>query len=226
MLPLVTAIIPVYNGELYLKEAIDSLFTQTYPHLEIVVINDGSQDQTEQVIQKYGDRIRSFSQTNQGQSAAMNAGISMAKGRYIAFLDADDFHAPNKIDWQVKVLEDQPHVDMVFGLVKQFLSPEIFDQLQKEVVCPADLLPGYAAGAGLFRRQCFEKAGLFFEERKIGNFIDWYMRAQELQLKHILVNRLALYRRIHENNMGRIANDNRLGYLQIIKQALVRRKLI
>jgi hypothetical protein len=81
------------------------------------------------------------------------------------------------------------------------------------------------AGAGLFRKECFEQVGLFNEEQRIGPFIDWYMRAEEMGLKSALIPQQVLRRRIHENNMGIHSQHSRLEYVQIVKMALQRRKL-
>ncbi|HOJ04273.1 MAG TPA: glycosyltransferase [Bacteroidota bacterium] len=92
-MPLVSIVIPVYNGVNYMREAIDSALAQTYPNIEILVINDGSTDDTEQVALSYGNRIRYFSQKNGGQSAALNRGIDEMKGEYFSWLSHDDrFH--------------------------------------------------------------------------------------------------------------------------------------
>ena len=87
---LVSVIIPNYNYAHYLREAIDSALGQTYPHIEIIVVDDGSKDGSDEVIRSYGDRIRSVFQQNKGVSAARNAGVISGSGEYVAFLDADD----------------------------------------------------------------------------------------------------------------------------------------
>ena len=223
MNPLVSVLLSVYNGEKYLEEAIESALEQTYAPLEFIIINDGSQDRTEHVIAKYGSKVRYFYQSNQGQPAALNYGLSIAKGAYIAFLDADDLHLPEKTALQVDFLENRPQVDFVFGHVEQFSSPELSQEVQKKWVCPSGIAPGYLAAAGLFRKECFEKVGLFNEKQRIGAFIEWYMRASEMALQNELIPDLVLRRRIHENNMGIYSRHCRHEYLQIVKKALQRR---
>jgi len=111
---LVSVIIPTYNRREYVQEAIDSVLAQTYPHYEIIVVDDGSTDGTGDVLKaKYGDRIRYVWQENQGESAARNRGIEMARGEYIAFLDSDDLWMPEKLEKQVAFLEAHPDVGAV-----------------------------------------------------------------------------------------------------------------
>ena len=213
----------VYNGEKHLKAALESLLDQTYAPIEIIVIDDGSQDLTGQIAQSFGSKVRYFSQENRGQPAATNTGISMARGTYIGFLDADDLYLPEKVALQVEFLDNHPQVDMVFGHVEQFLSSELPLTWQKKWHCPKGVSAGYLAGSGLFRKGCFDRVGYFDEEQRIGVFIDWYMRAQEKECKYALLENLVLQRRIHENNMGIQSQHLRLEYLKIIKKALVRR---
>lgn len=104
--PLVSIVIPVYNGSDYLKEAIDSALAQTYKHLEVIVVNDGSTDEgeTEKIARSYGNRIRYIYKKNGGVASALNLGINTMKGRYFSWLSHDDAYYPNKIEEQVKYL--------------------------------------------------------------------------------------------------------------------------
>ena len=226
MKPLVSVILAVYNGEKYLREAIESVFEQTYSPIELLIINDGSLDTTEKIAKKYASKIRYFSETNRGQASAANLGLRMAKGTYIAFLDADDLYMPDKTALQVDLLETVPQADFVFGYVEQFFTPELAQEIQKKWICPSEISPGYLAAAGLFRKECFERVGPFNEEQRIGIFIDWYMRAMEDKLSNQLIPHKVLRRRIHGNNTGITHQHSRLEYVQIVKAALKRRSLI
>lgn len=103
--PLVSVIIPVFNGEKYIRCALDSVFKQDYQPIEIIVIDDGSSDETLEILRGLGSEIRIYQQPNKGSAAARNLGIRMAKGSYIAFLDADDYWFPGKISAQMKALQ-------------------------------------------------------------------------------------------------------------------------
>ena len=114
---LVSAIVPCFNAERWLTEAIDSCLHQTYPRIEIIVIDDGSTDNSLQIIQRYGDRIIWETGPNLGGNAARNRGFALSTGEYIQYLDADDYLLPNKIDRQVRFLEETA-ADIVYGDLK------------------------------------------------------------------------------------------------------------
>ena len=99
MCPLVSIIIPVYNGEKYMREAIDSALNQTYKNIEVIVVNDGSKDNTDEIALSYGDKIRYFKKENGGVSTALNLGIKEMKGEYFCWLSHDDVYEYNKVDY-------------------------------------------------------------------------------------------------------------------------------
>ncbi|MBD3561856.1 glycosyltransferase family 2 protein, partial [Planktothrix sp. FACHB-1355] len=112
--PKVSVVIPAYNAMRYLPATLDSVFNQTYTDLEILIIDDGSKDETvEWVAQITDPRVQLISQQNKGVSEARNAGIANARGEYIALLDADDLWEPTKLEKQVRCLEDNPAVGLV-----------------------------------------------------------------------------------------------------------------
>ena len=102
---LVSIIIPVYNAEKYLKESLESVFNQTYKNIEIIAINDGSTDQSSQILREFAPKLKIITQPNKGQCAALNAGIAICNGDYIKFFDADDIMNPEHIESQVSALK-------------------------------------------------------------------------------------------------------------------------
>lgn len=117
MTPLISIITPAYNAEKYLAETIESVLQQTYSNWELLITNDGSTDKTAEIIQQYESkdkRIRSFYQENGKQGKARNLAIKHAQGKYLAFIDADDLWAENKLEKQLAVLEQNPEIDIVF----------------------------------------------------------------------------------------------------------------
>jgi len=113
--PTVSVIIPTYNNATYLADAIESVMAQTFRDIEIIVIDDGSTDQTDQVMSTYANRVVFIRQANHGPSAARNRGIAEAQGKYLAFLDSDDLYLPDKISLQVSFLEAHPEIDLVYS---------------------------------------------------------------------------------------------------------------
>ena len=104
--PLVSIVIPVYNGANYVSEAIESALKQTYKNIEVIVVNDGSTDNTEKIVKKYGDKIRYFYKENGGVASALNLGIKNMKGEYFSWLSHDDIYYPNKIERQIEELKN------------------------------------------------------------------------------------------------------------------------
>ena len=106
--PKVSVVIPTYNQPVYLREALDSVFAQTFKDYEVIVVNDGSTDDTPDLLKQYGDRIHLINQENRGIGPARNRGMDAATGRYVAFLDHDDLWYPRKLETQVAFMEKHP----------------------------------------------------------------------------------------------------------------------
>lgn len=118
--PKVSVIMPIYNGVKYMKEAIDSVRSQTYSDWELILVNDGSQDSSQKIIDSYlkkDTRIRSINQSNKGQSVARNVGVSISHGQYITFLDQDDRYYPERLSTIVQFLENNSIYGMVYSNV-------------------------------------------------------------------------------------------------------------
>ena len=118
--PLVSVVIPVYNGSTYVRDAIESVLAQTYPSVQIIAVNDGSTDDSLEVLRLYEDKITIIDQVNQGVSAARNAGINAAKGKYIAFLDQDDWWESEKLEKQIPLFLSDEKVALVHTAVAHY----------------------------------------------------------------------------------------------------------
>jgi glycosyltransferase involved in cell wall biosynthesis len=221
--PLISVIIPVYNGEKYLAEAIESVLSQTDFRLDVIVVDDGSTDNTARVAESFGS-VRYHYQMNAGVGAARNKGIVMAYGDYFAFLDADDLWMTDKIKRQLIAFEADSELDMAFGHTQQFYSPELTPPEKDRLRIPAETLPAYNADTMLIKKKSFQSVGLFKNELRIGEFIDWYARATELNLKSIMLPDVLVKRRIHITNLGISRRDQRSGYVHALKAALDRRR--
>ena len=222
--PLVSVIIPVYNGERYLAEAIESALAQTYRPIEVIVLDDGSTDGSGDVAKRFTSPVRYHFQPNAGLGAARNKGISLALGSVFAFLDADDVWLEDKLTRQMAVLDDNPELDMVFGYARQFNSPELDEQSKRKIRPSDEVLPGYFAGTMLIKRDAFYRVGLFETDWRVGEFIDWYLKAMERGLKSFLLPEVVMKRRIHANNMVIRERKHQTDYVRILKAALDRRR--
>jgi glycosyltransferase involved in cell wall biosynthesis len=222
--PKVSVIIPNYNYSQYLREAIDSVLAQTYPEIEIIVVDDGSTDGSREVLESYGQRISVIFQKNAGVSAARNNGVSQSCGEYIAFLDADDAWFPAKIERQVKMFESDAGLGLVHvgvveidGIGNSLL--ELVDGMDGQV---ADALLRFegpvilGGGSGLMvPRRVFDEVDGF--DTRLSTAADWdfYYRVAVKYKIGFVREPLVLYR-MHGSNMhGNIKameHDMMLGY--------------
>jgi glycosyltransferase involved in cell wall biosynthesis len=217
--------IGVLNGAPYLGEAIDSALAQTYHPLELVVVDDGSQDGTADVARSYGDRVRYEYQENKGNGAARNRAVELSRGALFAFLDADDRFMPDKLERQWQAFERDTDLDVVFGHVREFVSPELTAE-QRASIRPAAPAPApwTAPNLMLIRRESFLSVGPFTESKRVGVTVDWYARAVEAGLRTAMLPDVLLERRLHLTNNGLRERDSRSQYLHVLKEALDRRR--
>lgn len=216
---LVSVIIPVYNGEKFISEAIVSVRAQTYAPLELIVVDDGSTDQTAQVVQALGADIRYVYQPNQGPAAARNHGLALAQGELIAFLDADDLWPVDKLAHQVACLAVDEQVQLVWGNTQ--ICPYQTDAAPTPPPAPnrAPLL-----GSLLCRRTVFQRVGLFEPTLRLGEDMDWLRRLTAAGIVVQLSPHLALFYRMRPGSLtyGRPSQD--LGWFAIVRQALSQRR--
>lgn len=225
--PLVSVIIPVYNGERYLAAAITSVLAQTHQPLEVIVIDDGSVDGSAAVARSFGEAVRYAAQTHAphgGAASARNLGVTLAHGDLLAFLDADDLWTPEKLARQVALLTREPEIDSVFGAVQQFISPELPEEVRATIDCPPGAAPGYTHAAMLIRREAFARIAPFDTGWRVGEFIDWRIRAGDAGVTSAMLPEVVLLRRLHTTNQGVLKRDARLDYVRIVKAALDRRR--
>jgi len=219
----VSVIISVWNGENYIKEAIESALSQDYPNKEIIVVNDGSTDSTQKIIDSFGLKVRCLYQSNQGPGAGRNNGIAMARGNYLAFLDHDDFWDKTKLTMQMAKMDATD--PLIFSHVKQFICPSLNAEESSKLNVDETPFPSHFSGNLLISKKRFLQIGPFFEKKIVGEFIDWYARALEAKVPMVMHPQVMLYRRIHNHNMGRQKElYDRKEYLKILKNSLERRR--
>jgi glycosyltransferase involved in cell wall biosynthesis len=184
---LVSIIIPAYNAADYLKEAVDSALAQTYENCEIIVVDDGSTDETKKVLEPYVEKnkIKYVYQQNKGLSGARNTGIRESTGNYVALLDADDLFLPTKIERQVDYLEKNVACDVSYCDLYHFWDgePDKLLKLNYLYYSGKDVFPNLLARSFiapvtvLFRRNVFERFGYFDESiRQYAEDFEFWLR--------------------------------------------------
>ncbi len=182
-MPKVSIIIPAYNAVSFLPDTIDSVYSQSLQDYEIIIVNDGSSDTTEQWASQITDsRVRLISQENQGLAGARNTGLTQARGEYIAFLDADDLWQPTKLEKQVKILDENPEVGLVYtwvSLIDRDGKPKgqirgnsdegnVWKKLLKHNIVES-------GSVALVRRSCYQSVGLYDRTLPASYGEDWDM---------------------------------------------------
>jgi len=220
----VSVIIPSYQCAAYLGRALASVAAQTQAPLETIVVDDGSTDDTEAVARGAGAGVRYLRQDHAGLSTARNRGVTEARGRFLAFLDADDVWLPSKLERQMARLREEPGLDGTFGHVEEFHSEDLTPEQRRGVRIRPGRHPGPLAATLLIRREAFQRVGAFRPAFRVGEFVDWYLRAREAGLVFEMLPDVVLRRRVHTDNMGRRHAAARGDYARILKQSLDRRR--
>jgi glycosyltransferase involved in cell wall biosynthesis len=221
-----TVVIPAYNNAAYLTEAVESVRRQTRPPRRIVLVDDGSTDNTPEIaaaLRADGamplDYVR---QDNAGPAAAINRGAAMVDSELIAFHSADDIWVAEKIAWQLVELEGG--ADLVFGHLQNFISPELDAATATGLHCPPEPMPGASAGTLLTRLETFRKVGPLNERFQVGEFIDWFARASDLGLRVVTLPQVVSMRRLHGRNHSLTRKSQDVGYAHVLKAMLDRRR--
>ncbi len=195
--PLVSVVVPVFGGERFLGEALDTIAGQSYPDIETIVVDDGSPDASAEIASARPD-VRLLREPHRGVAAARNAGVAAARGELIAFLDQDDLWHASKISLQVALLGERPelaialtHVEMV--LLDGTPRPPWLTWLTNQQ-------PGYLPSTWLVRREAFERVGLFDTQYRVVCDADWLARAKDCGLINEMLEETLVYWRIHEAN--------------------------
>jgi glycosyltransferase involved in cell wall biosynthesis len=222
--PVVTAAIPVRNGEAYLAEAIESVLGQTRPCEQVIVVDNGSTDRSAEIARGYGSAVEVLSEPREGIGAARNAAMRAARGSHVAFLDADDLWDPAKIALQLAGFEADPDLQLAFGHVRQFVSPDLAAEEAAVLHVPAGPQPGLYIGAMLAARSAMEVVGPWSEDVQISDGLTFMLRARELGLKQVMLPQTVTLRRVHGENHSIRNQGERAEFARLLKQSLDRRR--
>lgn len=174
---------PTYNKGPFLQEAIDSIVAQTFADWELLIVDDGSTDETKQILSRCDDpRIRVFTtSTNVGRSRARNIALARARGRYIAIFDSDDLSRPSRLEKQVAFLDAHPEIAVVSGYIRAFSGAE--ESIMMFPLDPPSIRRrfdrgrmGVAHGASLVRRECFERCGCYISDLTYAEDLELFRR--------------------------------------------------
>jgi glycosyltransferase involved in cell wall biosynthesis len=224
--PLISVMIPVYNGEAYLSEAIDSVLAQSYRPIEVIVVDDGSDDASGEVACRYGDAVRYQRQPRAGNGAARNRAVALATGDLFTFLDADDRLVPGALERLADVLRGDPSLESVYGHVREFVSPDLDADALARLRPPIDRIAGCLPTNMLMRRQAFLRVGEFSTGLKVGVTVDWSACAKELGMATTVLDDVLFERRLHASNNGIREREHQSHYLHVVKAALDRRRTL
>lgn len=247
--PLVTVIVPAYNHELYIEECLKSVINQTYPHLQVIVINDGSKDNTGYIIEKFigvqGRPIEYLTKNNEGLCKTLNLGIELANGKYIAFIASDDMWLPSRIEEQVLFLEQNNNIGLVFSDAyfmrydnpttikysdyKPRIKKHFLNSIQNRNIYEALLVENIILSLTvLIRKECFEKVGFFDISLKYEDYDMWLRVCRQYPIAFI--DKPLAYYRTHDSNLSNNTKIMLIGALQAIfkqyKQHPIRRRPI
>jgi len=210
---LVSVVMPAYNADVYIGEALESVFSQSYEAVEAIVVNDGSTDNTLKIVmeyrEKYRDRLVVISQPNSGQTRAKNRGLKEAKGDFVAFLDSDDKWAPEKIEKQVELMEFRPELGLCY--TKAWKIDELGNTF--DYISPSPLLRGkcfehlvlrnnIVASSVMVRRLVFEDVGYYDATLSAAENWDLWTRISKKYEIDYIDEPLTFYR-VHSENMSK-----------------------
>jgi Glycosyltransferases involved in cell wall biogenesis len=214
----ISCIVPVYNGERFLAEALDSILVQSHPPFEIIVIDDGSTDGTPGVVANYGERVRYERQENAGPASARNAGLDLARGELIAFHDADDLWHPEKLARQSARFDVRPELDISLTHAHHFWVPELAHEEEK---LRGSLDAGMSIGTLVARRTLFDRIGPFDAAVRHKDVIGWLIRACRQGAVVETLPEVLMYRRIHQSNLSRQRGGEGTSELLALARVLV-----
>ena len=217
---MISVVIPAFNAAHYIGEAIESVLAQAYRPLEVLVVDDGSSDDTAKVARAFGPPVVCVCQEHGGTASARNAGLERASASLVSFLDADDVWAADKLALQHAALAADPALEAVFGHARQFSDTGPATSHESGAA-----LPAYTPGSMLIRFEALRRVGPFEVSFPRADVVDWYARARAVGLRHTLLPDVVLYRRIHDQNLGvRERAEQRQEYLRVLRTVIDRKR--
>jgi glycosyltransferase involved in cell wall biosynthesis len=219
--PLVSVVVPAFQAEAFIGEALESALGQESARVEVLVVDDGSTDRTAEVASSYP--VRLIRQSNRGPAAARNAGLSLAGGEFMTILDADDIWPRDRLARQVEHLRAHPELGIVLGLTEIFLTPGQEPPAHWPVAHTGRPIPA-VAGSMLARASVFEVVGAFDEKLRQCEDIDWLARVKDAGIQAGSIDHVVLRYRIHAANTSRHTNANKATLLRVLRDSVRRQQ--
>lgn len=214
----VTVVMPVRNRAEYVAEAIQSILDQTERPGGIVVVDDGSEDTTPEVLARFGSAIRVIRQSPAGQFAAINRAARETTSPLLAFLDSDDRYTPRSIEARLARMNDPDAPDAVVGMTEQFVSPELPPEQAARLRFEPGPVHGELLQATLLRRSALERVGPLDPTLRTSANVEWVARARRSSVRFVSIDEVVLERRLHTTNLGILAvDDKRRDLLAIVR---------
>ncbi len=223
----ISIVMPVFNGERYISEAIHSISSASSSIREIIVIDDQSNDSTQSIVQNMRSSMPELRYVrlhkNSGPGPARNRGIQLAKGAFVGFLDADDLYMPGALDTLLDpLLEDDTH-DLSMGRIRAYRSAD--DSYSNPSFKPAgEAIRCYQLSTVIVRRDAFQKFGVFDPRYLHCEDIDWFFRIQEQGARIFCVDEITSLHREHPNNLSGDSVNGMADFTKVMQASLVRRR--
>jgi glycosyltransferase involved in cell wall biosynthesis len=219
-----SVVIPAWNASAWIGEALASISAQEPAPEEVILVDDGSSDDTAGAARRAYADLRVVWQPHAGAAAALNRGIRASSSAWIAFLDADDRWETGKLALQLAALSRSPELAGILGRVEMFLCPSAGPEAANRYLIPEAPQAGWFTGALLARREAFERVGGFAEELVVGFAIDWFDRARAAGLRFEIPDQTVLHRRIHAGSLSHRTPAKDHAFLEVARRALGRRR--
>lgn len=226
--PMVSCVIPAFNAEAYLGEAIDSVLSQTQPPDEVIVIDGPSTDGTRAVAESYGDAVRYAQQDGQGPADARNTGVRLSAGDMVSFLDADDRWLPAKLETQLAAFDADPSLMICLTHVELRWSPERSEERRAlKGIARTHIVPGFATISMLARRTMMDRLGPFDASLDMADATDWLLRAREAGVRMRILSDVLVEHRMHGSNLTHTQRQRSADeFLNMVKASLDRRRRV
>lgn len=224
---LVSCVVPTFNAARYLDQALDSILGQSHPELDVLVVDDGSEDDTLTIASARGPQVRIVTQERLGPAATRNRGVLEARGAFVAFLDPDDLWHPDKLRRQLQSFADDPDLDLCLSYARLQWEPALATEVERlrDLSRATQPVPGFATTTLLARRGAFETVGLFDTSLWFADAVDWFLRAEAAGLKRLLLDEALTTHRMHGSNLTRRRSaDSRSEFLGVVKRWADRRR--